>query len=267
MSRSRNWVFTLNNYNDDEEAHIQSAECKYLVYGREVGESGTPHLQGYVAFVNAVKLGTLKQKISPRAHFEVARSFQEAIDYCKKDGNIFEKGTPPASQKRKGELCQELYEGAFQLAKEGRFEEIPEPLRTRHWGTYLRIAGRYQSAPSSQEELDFHWFFGASGTGKSRTAREENPGAFLKLPNKWWDGYVDQECVIIDEWSPSHSVLADHLKRWADHHAFSAEIKGGTITIRPKRIIITSNYSMEECFSESAALAPLLRRFTKREFT
>lgn len=99
------------------------------------------------------------------------------------------------------------------------------------------------------------------------TARQDNPGAYIKNTNKWWDGYVDQACVIIDEWNPElEKYLADHLKRWADHHPFSAEIKGGTMCIRPSRIIITSNFTLEECFALPQNLEPIKRRFKVREF-
>lgn len=114
--------------------------------------------------------------------------------------------------------------------------------------------------------MDFHWWYGDSGSGKSLTARRENPDHYLKHPNKWWDGYNGQQCVIIDEWQPSHSMLAHHLKEWCDHHAFCAEVKGGTMCIRPPKVIITSNYSLEECFPNQADLLPLKRRFTVKRF-
>ena len=50
MSKSANYVFTLNNYQDKPEAValLNLLPCRYMKYGREVGEEGTPHLQGMV---------------------------------------------------------------------------------------------------------------------------------------------------------------------------------------------------------------------------
>jgi hypothetical protein len=126
-------------------------------------------------------------------------------------------------------------------------------------------------AAPSIPTLDFYWYGGSTGTGKSRSAREGNPGYYLKeATNRWWDGYQDHSCVIIEEFSPDvDKYLKQKIKEWCDHHCFSAEVKGGTICIRPERIIITSNYSMTECFEEKdqdgnqiahGLLEPLLRR-------
>lgn len=52
---SRGWVFTLNNYTEEEETLALALpwgwhEPSYGVIGKEVGESGTPHFQGYLYF-------------------------------------------------------------------------------------------------------------------------------------------------------------------------------------------------------------------------
>jgi hypothetical protein len=97
MSRSQNWVFTLNNYNVQDEGHlaslVENGVAEYLVYGREVGENGTAHLQGFVRFVERKRLVAVRSAISPRAHLEVAKHPQQARDYCKKDGDFVEFGT------------------------------------------------------------------------------------------------------------------------------------------------------------------------------
>lgn len=240
--------------------------AKYTVYGKEVGESGTAHLQGYMCFKTLKSLKSIK-KLHPTAHWETRRgSHEQARDYCKKDGDFVEFGEEPMSQKEKGAAGKRVYEEAFELAKRGQIDDIPEPLRTRFYSTYKKIRKDYQVVPDAISELENLWYWGATGTGKSRKARADHPGAYLKNANKWWDGYIDQETVIIDEWSPSHECLASHLKQWADHHPFAAENKGGALCIRPKRIIVTSNYHPNMCFLKEEDLLPIKRRFKIVEF-
>lgn len=103
MAQSHRWVFTLNNYTDvcQEDLRALSASrcCKYLVFGREVGASGTPHLQGFVIFEDRVRFNTAKSRIHPRAHVEAARgSAIQAADYCKKENDFEEFGQVPKPQ-------------------------------------------------------------------------------------------------------------------------------------------------------------------------
>lgn len=88
--------------------------------------------------------------------------------------------------------------------------------------------------------------------------------------NKWWDGYNDQEVVIMDDFPKDESkanYLGAFLKQWVDRYAFNAEIKGCVKTIRPKTIVITSNWHPREIWSDIGIIEPLLRRFniTKRD--
>lgn len=91
--RARAWCFTLNNYSEEEYEKITKLSCKYLVVGKEVGDSGTPHLQGYVEFDNPRMLTGVKKIIGDRVHLEVRLGTAlQASDYCKKDGDFFEIG-------------------------------------------------------------------------------------------------------------------------------------------------------------------------------
>ena len=83
----------MNNYSEVEFELLLKVQSKYLVVGKEVGESGTPHLQGYVEFENARTLGGVKKLIGDRAHLEIRRgSAKQASEYCKKDGDFIEIG-------------------------------------------------------------------------------------------------------------------------------------------------------------------------------
>lgn len=102
---------------------------------------------------------------------------------------------------------------------------------------------------------------------EKRKAREENPGLYLKIYNQWWDGYDHQEVVLLEDFNnKKHDVLVHHLKIWGDRYPFPAEVKGGSRTIRPEKIIVTSNYHPEEIWTESGDLDPILRRFKVTKF-
>lgn len=97
--QSRRWCFTKNNYNDADEVLIQAVDVKYIVYGREVGEQGTPHLQGYIIFRTNKRLAGLNNLF--QAHWEVAHGTSaQCVTYCKKDGDFFENGTVDQSGRR-----------------------------------------------------------------------------------------------------------------------------------------------------------------------
>lgn len=99
MSRAKHWQFTVNNYTTEDESLLaeqgNSDEVTYLIYGKEVGASGTPHLQGHVSFVKQLRFSKVKERLPDGAHLEVVRLLQSHIEYCKKDGNFAEFGTPP----------------------------------------------------------------------------------------------------------------------------------------------------------------------------
>jgi len=109
--------------------------------------------------------------------------------YCKKDGDHWETGTPPMSKDQKGKLGGEAQQKRWRdvrlAAQEGRLDDIPEDIRFQQDQCIDRHRQRYKRARKLSDTEETHlWYWGASGTGKSRKAREENPDACLKLCNK-----------------------------------------------------------------------------------
>lgn len=83
--RTRRWCFTLNNYDNCDITAVKTKQCSYIIVGFEVGANGTPHMQGYVEFLNPTTLSAMKKWL-PRAHFESAKGTAEENEkYCLKD--------------------------------------------------------------------------------------------------------------------------------------------------------------------------------------
>lgn len=145
------FCFTHNNYTPAQELAYRGAvgQCgvKYIIFGREVGANGTPHLQGYLQ-INHNKYDRIKKKFGDGIHLEPQRgTFQQATDYCKKDGDFFEAGEPDTTMDGKtkgqrsdlmdvkkaideGKTYEELCESHFtQVAMYSRF--IKEQVQAR----------------------------------------------------------------------------------------------------------------------------------------
>lgn len=83
---SKSWVFTLNNYTEQDIEICKAWVKSYLVLGKEVGESGTPHIQGFVTFTRSYRLAGVCTLLE-RAHWEIAKC-ADAANYCMKEGNF-----------------------------------------------------------------------------------------------------------------------------------------------------------------------------------
>ena len=113
------------------------------------------------------------------------------------------------------------------------------------------------------------WIYGDPGTGKSVSARYcDERHIYLKNMDKWWDGYEDHKVVLIEDVDPiTCKEFANEMKKWCDRFSFRAECKGSHVIVNPVdfNLIVTSNYSIDECFSRKDAIA-IKRRFTEMEF-
>lgn len=268
--RSRAWVGTLNNYTLQEYSVLvdfAKNRCTYSIIGKEVGDNGTPHLQFYLYATNKLRFSVLK-KLFPRAHWEEARGDgPQNKDYCSKDGNFVEFGICPMSKKQVGIKEKERWSKAIELCKKGDLDSVDGDIFFRFYRTCKEIKKDYMTMPVDSPDVTGIWYYGAAGTGKSMTARKKYPGSYMKMCNKWFDGYQGQDTVLIDDFDKTHSKLGHHLKIWGDRYSFLAESKGSAICIRPKTIIVTSQYSIDEIWEDQATREAIKRRFKCTHFS
>jgi len=146
--QGKRWCFTLNNYTEGEtqllDEVFESEHIKYAVYGKETGETGTPHLQGFVIFSSNKRLNAVRRLLSERGHYEVAQgNNKQASDYCKKDGDYKEFGSFPGAPG--GGKFKELLEWI-----KAQDDPITEQ---RVSGEYPDLYGRYRSGVMSLVRL------------------------------------------------------------------------------------------------------------------
>lgn len=86
ISQGIHWCFTYNNYDVERLERLADTFKKYcrgFVFQEETGESGTKHLQGYIAFQKRRRPSELK--LDPKIHWEKCRNPAASIEYCQKE--------------------------------------------------------------------------------------------------------------------------------------------------------------------------------------
>lgn len=244
MARSNAWCFTINNPLASDMFAVRNLAhtAGYIIAGAEVGEKGTPHIQGYVRFNSGHgrTMATMKKTLI-RAHLLVANgSDMENKIYCSKGGDVLiEQGTPSEQGKRNDikELAHKIKNREITLL-ECMFE-YPDI-----WMRYSRsIEKMYASIlPMRDSQPEVHWRWGKAGTGKTKYVidkfdREE---IYIKDGTSWWDNYKQQKCILIDDFD--NGIPYRTLLRILDRNHEQGQIKGGYVYINSPYIYITCEH-------------------------
>lgn len=253
-----NWCLTLNNYSDAEYSQIlsycESDECRYWIIGKEVGDEGTPHLQGFFSLRRRRNLGYVRSKCGSRIHFEVARgTARQNRAYCSKDGNFAEGGECPA-EGRKGKSRDELaleFRDAVVSGNGGILQFSDANPGSWYYSGYNLLRNHQLTLkPRIRPDIHVEWVWGPPGVGKSRYAHDKMPDAYVKEPRtKWWNGYLQETEVIIDDFGPL-GIDINHLLRWFDRYKCLVETKGGMLPLFAEKFIVTSNFEPSDCWKD-----------------
>lgn len=279
------WAITINNPTDQDEALFDNDQkFKFATFGREHygpcpdgwkptpeqeanGQTTwTPHLQGMVSCIRKMRFAEIK-KMFPRAH--ISPCDINYIAYCQKpeDGGHKTVVTHGVMPLKGGDATKVKWAEAKQLALANKVADIEASIFIRYYGNLQRIANDNRVALDSIPKLKNEWHWGPTGTGKSRSVRDRFPNAFIKDTTEWWNGYDGQPVVIIEDLDKYHVKLGYYLKIWSDHYAFPGNLKSlSARMIRPKRVIVTSNYDPCAIWSDEETYKPLMRRFKMVEY-
>jgi len=264
--RARGFLFTLNNPVAGSLDGLKGLKgVTYAIVGREVGESGTPHLQGYVYFKNAKTLSSVIKKIKKAgkksAHVTIANgSASQNRTYCSKDEDFEEWGTLPKQGKR-----SDLTDCKAILDAGGCLKDIAD----KHFGDYVRY-GRgfkdYKALLDKERTKDFRaveviFITGPTGCGKTRLAMEEASFKIQGDQLRWWDGYEGDKCILIDEYA--NNVNITQLLSLLDGYQLRLDIKGGFTYAAWTKVFITSNLLVLHDQARPEHREALERRITK----
>lgn len=252
--QAKHWCWTLNNYTADELEQLRALGNElpepvvFLIFGRETAESGTPHLQGYIAFSTRRTLGYTKELISTRAHVEPCRGTPEQNEaYCSKEGDFEKFGERPGGAGHRSDLT-----AVAQAVKDGkRLREIAES----HPSSFLRYGSgvlrlRQFFRPTRSGPPQIHVFWGKSGTGKTRRVFEfANPEELWihSGSGTWFDGYDSHKAVLFDDFDGSWFSTTFFL-HVIDRYVRQFPVKGGFTWWNPQVIYITANHHPREWY-------------------
>lgn len=163
MSQAKFWCFTLNNYSNEDITRLSNPlqDVNYIVFGKEVGQSGTPHLQGTVCFTRRLRRNQVVAIIG-RAHCTVTRDLSQSIEYCKKDGDYVEIGAIPTRnriERTRRTTTEDELEDFKKSVREGILSE--KVLRERHsmiCATYPKFVKEYIEDNRPPIQVGFYTF-------------------------------------------------------------------------------------------------------------
>lgn len=244
-------------------------KMKYLCYGKEIcPTTKKEHWQGCVYFFDKVSIKQAQNLLGiGKSHMEfiMKTTYDECIEYCKKDGISKEFGSMPVQGRRTDleALKDDIISGKTTVDE----IIINNPVIFHQYGRTLeKIEDIKMSKLSRTEMTKGIWLYGDTGCGKSHKAFEGfSPETHYNLPNDngWWDNYRQQETVVINDFR-GH-IKYDELLQMVDKWPYQVPRRGRTpLPFTSKKVIITSPLRPEEVYcnrNEKDNIAQLYRRF------
>lgn len=275
LKQGKYFVFTLNNYTPEEEENLGKVECLYMIYGHEIApDTLTPHLQGYVQFEER-RTPTYMKRINKRIHWENAKgNYEQNHKYCSKGENIIERGTPILAQKGVRNDLKAIKKSVL----EGTMIDTLSICDNYQQIRYAEKLYEYKPLSTEYKKKEVYWFYGPTGTGKTRAAYDmiKEKGLAFWRSNvsgaQWFNGYIGEPIALIEELRAGKWPYGTMLEL-LDGYEMKVPVKGAYTIWCPSIIIITSPKSPKDAYGGQLEFGDgnidqLERRITEiREFS
>lgn len=257
-ARVRRWMLTWNNPpGADEDFKSMLERCPFFragVFQRERGEEGTVHYQAYIECSRQVNFNTVKQYFK-ECHIERAEKPPLACQrYCSKEdsrvsGPVWINMKPGDAGQGKRTDVHDFAAALIDPAKDPRAIMLASPEMVLKYSTGMNRLLMMRPILQRTTPRRVIIMIGPTGCGKTRNALIVGGKDFWWKPagETWFDGYVGQKTVIMDEMTNSDVALAQ-LLQLLDRYCFLVKIKGAFTVWNPDCVVLTSNVSPAEWF-------------------
>lgn len=295
MGRIRTYAgCTLNNPTVAEIEHLKNLDgtkFKWAVFALETGESGTTHVQAAWSFKHGKTFDATKKFLgSQRWHFEEMRSGAFAASaYCLKgeqskeeweesgvDGDHYgeglnllaEYGTRPEMSDEKVDIWTEILQAIQNGWKNYEIVAKWPSTAMRCQAALDRYRLEYESSQAQWRDVEVEYWWGPTGTGKTRGALYDEDGKFrtdvYRATNSKhpFDKYDGQDVLVIEEFR-SQWACRD-LLNWLDGHPLHLPARYADRMAQYTKVIIISNWELREQYTSVQDNSPATWEAFKR---
>lgn len=298
--RISEWCFTLHRYDGDGGSptgpqRISDAadgvSVTYLCYQPEkCPTSGKKHLQGYICLSSKRTLKGVKDLIFgpsfSHVHLEPCKgTSEENRTYCSKEESrdsdasfaFVEHGDHRAIPARSGQGARNDISAYAAIIADGGSLYDAASENPGMFVRYYRGLGALQSTLFARPRKrtadglfvrpDVHWYYGSTGSGKTRAVFDLIGDAdyYSKPPGDlWFDGYTGQQILLLDDFRASWFTFG-YLLRLLDSYPLQVAVKGGYVNFSAKTIYITAPRKPQDVYAglearAEGSIAQLTRR-------
>ena len=262
---------------------------RHVTRQREIcPRTGKLHWQAYIEFHDPQYIEFVKRHLfaDMTTHVEIRHMSREiARAYCCKKrtrapgpaSGPFEEGTwaQPGSRTDLSKAKDAIDDGlTMATVFEENFEASTKYVNGLRFYKQLAV----QRAGAEERNVSVYYYFGTTGTGKTRAAMAECKTLvdgdatrvfILDQPTEggklWWCGYDGGPGIIIDDFASKIPVCT--LLRILDRYSYRCETKGGQTYLCCTHIWITSNFSVDEITDCGKPVDPRHRSALMRRIT